>query len=518
LKPIKLTYNVLIEECRTAEKNYIHGDWNVENMKSYLMTFAIGPDCIDGLVEQAKRQHLLESLPSLHHDDEAFVLEDLEANPDKYAPYELPALWNRGVLFEQHFDVIMHLIFLGIVKKTMDMVVDWAKARSSNAPFERSVTDRLESVHKLRLNWCKVMPYSTGRGGWVSENYLGFSRLIPWFYLTLWEVQPQEYVPPERPYEKWNMKENKAWLQPRQIQFDKKINAQELKDLVHKLMNQVGSPPPILPPAGGTLLEMMEMLSALNTMISVIMVTEVTDKEVNTADFYIKYFLSCYAKMDRELYPTQAKPTWITSYNFPSLLNIPDAMKKLGPLRNLWEGSVRGEGFIKYIKPEHGSLGLRQGWQERMLKKILQKKALSVICPHKTTEDIDIGATDSSFNKYLKQSTIKAALKKGEPMSILQKKDGSFGIVLKQNFYTMQWTMERSFTSGAFPFMKWTVSFLECEPATEVLPDHILRSCILLPYTLASVGEPLFSCISDDWMVFHGEGGFAIPKCIMGPN
>jgi hypothetical protein len=45
------------------------------------------------------------------------------------------------------------------------------------------------------------------------------------------------------------------------------------------------------------------------------------------------------------------KPTWITSYNFICLTNIPKIMQQFGPVRNLWEGGDQGEKNIRVVKP-----------------------------------------------------------------------------------------------------------------------------------------------------------------------
>ena len=64
-------------------------------------------------------------------------------------------------------------------------------------------------------------------------------------------------------------------------------------------------------------------------------------------------------------------PIWISSWDFVCLLNLPDAMRQFGPLRNLWEGSYQGEGYLQIAK-KHMKTGLRGNWTFNALKKILQ--------------------------------------------------------------------------------------------------------------------------------------------------
>jgi len=46
-----------------------------------------------------------------------------------------------------------------------------------------------------------------------------------------------------------------------------------------------------------------------------------------------------------------ATPTWITSYDFVCLLNLPTMLTTFAPLRNYWEGGGMGKKIIQHIKP-----------------------------------------------------------------------------------------------------------------------------------------------------------------------
>ena len=49
-------------------------------------------------------------------------------------------------------------------------------------------------------------------------------------------------------------------------------------------------------------------------------------------------FLNCFEVFDKEWRVTEEKPTWINSFNFLCLHNLPDMLQKFGQLQNLWEG------------------------------------------------------------------------------------------------------------------------------------------------------------------------------------
>ncbi|KAL7564653.1 hypothetical protein ACA910_009340 [Epithemia clementina (nom. ined.)] len=110
-------------------------------------------------------------------------------------------------------------------------------------------------------------------------------------------------------------------------------------------------------------------------------------------DYRVKRFLSCYAKVDQGLQSSEdshEKPSWVTLYNFMSLLNLPDAVRQFGPLCNIWEGGTQGEGFLWYVKREM-SMGLRNNWQKRLLTRIYKRKSLAMLL------SVNIGMEEDTF-------------------------------------------------------------------------------------------------------------------------
>jgi hypothetical protein len=81
-------------------------------------------------------------------------------------------------------------------------------------------------------------------------------------------------------------------------------------------------------------------------------------------------------------------PTWVSQYNYQCLLNIPEQIRILGPIRNRWEGGKRGEGFLRIVKPivQKG----RKNWQKNLLKKIVQQKSLIQVNREDDESDSDI--------------------------------------------------------------------------------------------------------------------------------
>ena len=88
--------------------------------------------------------------------------------------------------------------------------------QGKGAPFVRETKDVLQSIEDLCLSWCKVQPFTGGRfGGWVSENFLGLSRLLQWLYsrLDLMASDKDPFVTPTKDLKKWYSHELKGWLE-----------------------------------------------------------------------------------------------------------------------------------------------------------------------------------------------------------------------------------------------------------------------------------------------------------------
>ena len=97
-------------------------------------------------------------------------------------------------------------------------------------------------------------------------------------------------------------------------------------------------PTPDIPPA-----DVEAVLKALLEMLRCVMNPRVTPALVSRTRYAICLFLSKFDSLTQQMHPKI--PPVLSSYNFICLMNLPDAMEKFGPLRAIWEGGPRGEGF-----------------------------------------------------------------------------------------------------------------------------------------------------------------------------
>ena len=114
-----------------------------------------------------------------------------------------------------------------------------------------------------------------------------------------------------------------------------------------------------------------DLIKSLHAVIGLVMQPTANEALACSLDRTIKIFLSSFSRVCMILQKKGSKPKWLTSYNYLCLLNLPDAIRKFGPLRNFWEGSTQGERFIQKVKPELSS-GLRGKWQYRTMEKVMK--------------------------------------------------------------------------------------------------------------------------------------------------
>ena len=86
-------------------------------------------------------------------------------------------------------------------------------------------------------------------------------------------------------------------------------------------------------------------------------------------------FLSYFDDLEAKIRKPEDTPAVINSFNYICLLNLPRQMQTHGPLRDLWEGKVQGEGFLPRIKQLH-SQGTRTGWACNLLRSVLRERSL----------------------------------------------------------------------------------------------------------------------------------------------
>ena len=206
-------------------------------------------------------------------DDDALVSDSFvdsinylrKVSPEKFEMWPIPPLWRRGVDLDQHIDVPMHLLFLGVVKTCIRTVQSWCTLRGKSNELTGHLNLLLDPIQQLSLSWMPVIPYSGGKlGGWISENYVALAKISPWFYSQITSIGKDfEYVEPTGAQKTWNRDQNFSWLRARDLHHGKgKWKANKLQAEV-KLLLESNCPPSVKQNIGGDVGNAQSMICSL---------------------------------------------------------------------------------------------------------------------------------------------------------------------------------------------------------------------------------------------------------------
>ena len=227
-------------------------------------------------------------------------MNDYNKNNDKYTVWKGGPYWNSGLKLYQFVDTLMHLLFLGVTKATMLLISKWLLAMLKPKKFALKHKAVFSPIIVMGLDWCKLIDTDSG---WVSDNYLGFARIMKWYYYPLYLVK----------YEGKTVYDNST---KEKVYYE--INASDIH----------------------------ECIASLISTISYAMKKEVNIKETPILlKREIKLFLTGIHKIDMKMHIDSKYgksqhnianvPYWIKKYNYQSLLNLPDTMHQYGSLLNL---------------------------------------------------------------------------------------------------------------------------------------------------------------------------------------
>jgi hypothetical protein len=324
LHPVKLNTKFLIEVVRTSVEKLKLALWTDVEAKTYMSVYGINNVLSTNVINEAKLA--LQDQPRSSAVDNDPQLHDQTCNIT-----HIPHTWLRRTDVDDHIETIMHLLFLGIVKTFLMDIHIWLKKRSMFSLFLSEIDNYLLSIETLKLTWCRIICYGTGKfGGHVSENYLAMARVLKWFVCIL----------------------NIYNCASRDCEFEHIVN----------------------------------VASSLYAMLSRLLQRVVCPELCDSAERHVKIFLNYYVLLDKKL-KGEDNDGWIKKYNFLSLLNLPEQMRSFGPLLNLWEGGYMGERIITTMKPEIVS-GLRMNWTSSLYKKVMRKYFFDVLTVKKQHKEL----------------------------------------------------------------------------------------------------------------------------------
>ena len=234
-------------------------------------------------------------------------------------------------------------------------------------------------------------------GSWVSEQLVGFSKIMLWWIPLVDCAKEDSYEVPSGSQKNWKKGHNVDWLEMRDLNADG--NADTVRGRVACYMAQDGGSPEIVQRRLGGSGVIHNLAKSLYCVVSLAMSEEVNQQLVNELQFVVKHFMTDFELLDLVLRPKRSKPRWVTTYNVAGLPNIITAMWLIGPLRNYWEGSYRGEAYLWLLKPIV-SMGLRKNWQQNTLKRMLKRRSLAQLLKDEEMDWTKIDAEDVEEDQH----------------------------------------------------------------------------------------------------------------------
>lgn len=535
----KMSFEAMQGAADKAHESVVREEWTIQRAKAYLTCMAFNQHVIDEILNHASRVlawnnavQQKEEKPELYAEFKKFH----DRNPSRYQKFKLPPIVGTDHSLEQVIDLIMHLLFLGIGKHVFDDSKDYLASRKMLASFVRYAQGLLESLSDL-CDWCKPKPFEQGTGGsWVSEDYLAFVKLMPWFYSSLAFVHPSKNkvaaeidMPDDDTFDLNAKKGAGGWLKPvctqwlklRGLPHDKmtpnhKMTLKEQGDVIRSHMvalKEKGTP---LPPIVNVVkkgkqpstAQMNAVFQSLYVMVARIMAKRVYEKDIEETDIAIRIFLSYYSRYESMRASSKTKektPRWISCGNFLSLPRIPRSMKLFGPLRNTWEGGYGGEGTLVEVKPI--LRGARKNWQNQCLKRLLTSRSLSIF-------DYETREGKYKHHKVYESET--------EAFTVFQLNRPLSGFVTVDNTYMIALSDERFVIVNRSKFHgkinSWEYHVWNWDAVATGIAPAVADYVLFLPQLgeegfMSEKGVGIYAVTNEDWQVLNSHGKFETPSC-----
>jgi hypothetical protein len=218
------------------------------------------------------------------------------------------------------------------------------------------------------------------------------------------------------------------------------MTAASAKEDVLQFMTRPEGPPVVMGITGGSIDVIFSLYQSLDRLVRVLMSHVYPVGAKDTITLHILDFLNCFetfrpVRVGREI------PEWLTMYNFLCLLNLPQAIEELGPLRFNYEGNSEGEGFIPMVKPLL-SQGMRKNWQNNLAHRFYRIRAMKLVSRDARAFIGNEGMYDYAentpyrkkmFHKYRSWQHVQSDFLKGIPLSLVVLRNGFVGAVIKDS-------------------------------------------------------------------------------------
>ena len=193
-----------------------------------------------------------------------------------------------------------------------------------------------------------------------------------------------------------------------------------------------------------------------------------------------------------------------------SLLNLSEQIKEVGPLRTLWEGGTRGEGYLRLVKPIIKT-GLKTNWQTSLMKSLLRSKSMATLTQAFST--INIGES-TQYRVYASAANLESMWVKRKPLSIVVTNNAEFMAAYQAGNKVCWMRFLRLGHVAEINEMSYFYFVRDVPNKNFVMNENAIGAILLprlVPTGLPRLGdEPVYSCITSDWRVLvHSSGIFS---------
>lgn len=543
-----------------AHQKCYNKQWKKGECCEYLCSFGLNHKEINSVIKKAECMRLLDDVETLEDEFQTVVRECLRKHPSNFEKHKLPPLVTSQMLpISCIIPVLMHLLFLGLVKTIMTDITDWLSKQGRSASFQRFSEGLLRYIWILNISWCHPQEFETGTGGkWASEDYLFFSRVMMWMYQVLPDLSCVAVEDPELDINKkneWTTKECKLWLKLRGLNAtinngsrSSKNNEEDKEAQRRALMARVegyktrgakdGGEPKIVKNRP-TPIQTQVLVQSLNAIISRLMAREFDQSGIDNTHRHILIFLTYYHRWDQErkcgLDPLrdkeEMKPNWLRKNNFCDLPFLTRYIEEFGPLVNFWDGDY--EKFIQ--NPRTFLYGARKNCMFNCSRRLLQSHALEQLdnleeIQHLPQKDHQVEEVQSGmkprYHRYRNLEAIDGAFRDNLPISGFLNDSGQYCICVKEKRKGRGRVKEQYITLNHLTFSKQICAMAYHEWEWSGIPSQIVqaldgasikRYLVFLP-ELCSTGIIMdspynmkYTVIADDWTILDNNMQFDYP-------
>jgi hypothetical protein len=237
---------------------------------------------------------------------------------------------------------------MGIQKAVFKFIHMWATSHQKGTALQLRMSQLLKAVQSLRLSYVPCRPYKDVRfGGYTAESYRAMTFLCLWLYCCLEETSlapPPPHSPPindDANASNWLLKDNIAWLEVRDVDFDPEMGLEESRVLVARLMASPGGAPPVVsePRSPIPVGEIRELVHRMFMMFRNLFATDLSGPAAHhRSTASVISFLCQMEMLDKRLYPRRSQQIWLVKFNFLGLLRACSHFLDFQHVKNLYEG------------------------------------------------------------------------------------------------------------------------------------------------------------------------------------